>query len=178
MKEIKINYFLDEDGRKDDISKGGNGKELKSHKLPLNDGILFHSSQRISGCGTPALINLSDTTEYSVIRRENIPFTGLKTELVKDLNEKQKNLNLKIIEAHNSGKSLDFFIDDYFAKSTVKKFKKVLSDEELYFLAVENLDELQDRKTNKEIAENEVKKQNLEILDKFFRLNEEKIDKL
>lgn len=74
MKEIKINYFLDEDGRKDDISKGGNGKELKSHKVPLIDSILFHQSQRISGCGTPALINLSDTNNYSIIKREAVPF--------------------------------------------------------------------------------------------------------
>jgi len=178
MKEIKINYFLDEDGRKDDIAKGGQGKELKSHKLPLNEAILFHSSQRISGCGTPALINLSDTTEYSVIKRENIPFTGLKTELVKSLNEEQKNLNLKIINAHNHGKILDFFIDDYFSKSTVKKFKKVLSDEELYYLAAESLNELEERKINKEKVEEKVKTLNLEILENFFRLNEDKINTL
>ena len=178
MKEIKINYFLDEDGRKDDIAKGGQGKELKSHKLPLNEAILFHSSQRISGCGTPALINLSDTAEYSVIKRENIPFTGLKTELVKSLNEEQKELNLKIINAHNLSRTLDFFIDDYFSKSTVKKFKKVLSDEELYYLAVENLDELEERKINKEKVEEKVKNLNLEILENFFRLNKDKISNL
>jgi len=178
MKEIKINYFLDEDGRKDDIAKGGQGKELKSHKLPLNEAILFHSSQRISGCGTPTLINLSDTTEYSLVKREKIPFYGLKSELVKSLNSDHKELNIKIIDANNQKKELNFIIDDYFAKSTVKKFKKVLSDEELYCLAIENLDELEEKKKNKTAVEEEVNRLNLEIIRSFFEFNREIINKL
>ena len=178
MKEIKINYFLDEDGRKDDISKGGNGKELKSHKVPLIDSILFHQSQRISGCGTPALINLSDTNNYSIIKREAVPFFGVRNELAKYLSPEEKELNIKIIDAHNKDIRTDFIIDDYFSKSEVKKFSKVLNNEELYALAIENLDNLHKRKTEKEKFEKDALELNLEILNNFFKKNKELIKKL
>lgn len=178
MKEIKINYFLDEDGRKDDIFKGGNGKELKSHKVPLIESILFHPSQRISGCGTPALINLSDTINYSIIKRETVPFYGVRNELVKYLNEEEKELNIKIIDAHNKNIKTNFFIDDYFSKSEVKKFNKVLNDEELYTLAIEILDNLHKRKTEKEKFEKNALELNLEILKEFFIRNKELIKNL
>ncbi len=178
MKEIKINYFLDEDGRKDDISKGGNGKELKSHKVPLIDSILFHQSQRISGCGTPALINLSDTNNYSIIKRKGVPFFGVINELAKYLSPEEKELNIKIIDAHNKNIRTDFIIDDYFSKSEVKKFSKVLNNEELYALAIENLDNLHKRKTEKEKFEKDALELNLEILNNFFKKNKELIKKL
>ena len=178
MKEIKINYFLDEDGRKDDISKGGNGKELKSHKLPLIDSILFHPSQRISGCGTPALINLSDTINYSIIKREAIPFYGVRNELVTHLNQEEKELNIKIIDAQNKNIKTSFIIDNYFSKSEVRKFNKVLKDGELYALAIENLDNLHKRKIEKEKFEKRAQELNLEILKEFFEKNRDIINKL
>lgn len=178
MKEIKINYFLDENGRKDHILKGGNGKEMHNTSVVVTKDILLHKEQRVTGCGTVKPINLSETDKYSIHERINKNFLGANSQLVKHLDGEYFDLNKKLQDIIREDKSVKWEVTEFFAKSEPRRFGKVLDEKELIEEAVKHLDSKEARIKKGEDFEVEALNKTIESYKKFFLDNKDKINEL
>lgn len=178
MKEIKINYFLNEDGRKDHILKGGNGKEMHNTSVEVTEEILLHKEQRVTGCGTVKPINLSESDSFKVHERVNNNFLGANSQMVKHLDGEYFELNKKLQDIIREDKSIKWQVNEFFAKSEPIRYSKVLDKEELVAEAINHLDSKEARIKKGEEFEVEALNKTIESYKKFFLDNKDKINEL
>lgn len=156
LKEVSVTYYLSEEGRKDSILKGGDGKREQRILIPLTHELLKFADVSENG---EVILNLSTKNNYKLDHENNWRYVKIDVDGV----EIEKNIHCIDVP------SIEIIKENI-------EFEHVLTSEEAYnYLIKKYKDEEDQHNEIKKLYEEEIKKYNEEILPKLIEEAKEKI---